>query len=746
MAFSPYPYDTLYVEPEPVAPPNAPPGGDVLTSEQVERWQREGYLFLHGVWPQELIAQAAAESLERFPQPPAGDVEAAAALAAEAAERGNYEFPSVSAPATNEVTLHARCWKVIEQLLGTDDLRLAESIVISKYGANGQEVPWHASGESGVTGDQQLHQDYSSDTLLIPPPADRAQGRYCEGVQCLLYYTNTDEGNGGPTMGVWDNGPVAEDEWQRDYNTLTTIRGTEPEPLRSRLTSNPKRRPDVRPDLYARERPLRCRVGTAVFYRYELWHRGSAMKPAGLRVMHSFAFRRADAPWLGGVAAGYGLQVSRMPRSWVAGLTVRQRSVLGFPQPGNRYWTADTIEGVAEHYPGIDMSEYISACPELTAHKTPHSHSNGESDEAPVGLREELPPVPGRWHFNPDTRYVAPERVAFPEGGADPARGGAVLSDHQIKRWQDDGFLVLDGLLPEGLVAACAAAAEKHGELGGQFPYGGPMGVFNEVTLHKNLLTAAAQILEDDDMRIYNAHTMFKRETSAPHGEQVDFAPGEQGLHQDYSNNSLVVPPRSPDPTEVVSFIIYFSHIAEQGGATCVVSDRHLKATLEEDRVPRTYAQQGFEKVNALTKRYQKSSSSGKYGIRSDNTHPLYRYEKAVEYRPGTVLMYKFDTLHRGTPVKPGCAGRFTLHIGLRRAAAEWTTMHDTVIRNGAYPPHYIGSLTPYQRTVIHYPPPGHPYWTETTCSLVAGRYAGWDPAPYLSAMSDAANTRSPKL
>ena len=174
---SPYPYDTLYVEPEPVAPPSAPGGSDVLTEEQVQRWQSEGYLFLDGVWPEELMQQASKQALEIFPQPPPGDVHAAAAIAETVSERGNIEFPSLSAPATNDVTLHERCWKVVEQLLGTDDLRLAESIVISKYGANGQEIPWYASDESGVTGDQQLHQDYSSDTLLIPPPADRTRGQ-----------------------------------------------------------------------------------------------------------------------------------------------------------------------------------------------------------------------------------------------------------------------------------------------------------------------------------------------------------------------------------------------------------------------------------------------------------------------------------------------------------------------------------------------------------------------------------------
>jgi hypothetical protein len=48
--------------------------------------------------------------------------------------------------------------------------------------------------------------------------------------------------------------------------------------------------------------------------------------------------------------------------------------------------------------------------------------------------------------------------------------------------------------------------------------------------------------------------------------------------------------------------------------------------------------------------------------------------EKAVEYRPGTVLLYGMDTLHRGTPVKPG-AERLTHHFGFKRASAECKTL-----------------------------------------------------------------------
>ena len=197
-----------------------------------------------------------------------------------------------------------------------------------------------------------------------------------------------------------------------------------------------------------------------------------------------------------------------------------------------------------------------------------------------------------------------------------------------------------------------------------------------------------------------------------------------------YSNNTLVVPPREPfaEP-EGVACIMYFSD-PSAGGTTGIVTNRDVLEVVGEQIMPRTYAVEGPRGAD---------STERPYGIRADNKHPLYsRAEHALEYRPGTVLLYRFDTFHRGTPVNPLLPkgqGRFTLHVGLRRARAEWTSMHATVIRNGSYPKLFIGGLSPHQRSVIHYPLPGHPYFTRETIRLVAERYEGFDPAPYLAAV-----------
>jgi hypothetical protein len=57
------------------------------------------------------------------------------------------------------------------------------------------------------------------------------------------------------------------------------------------------------------------------------------MLPFGHRIVHSFQFRRADAPWVAGVASGWPVEVARMPCSFVPSLSVQQRRVLGRLRP-----------------------------------------------------------------------------------------------------------------------------------------------------------------------------------------------------------------------------------------------------------------------------------------------------------------------------------------------------------------------------------------------------------------------------
>jgi len=46
---------------------------------------------------------------------------------------------------------------------------------------------------------------------------------------------------------------------------------------------------------------------------------------------------------------------------FVGHASVRQLTVLGFPEPGHPYWTAETLAGVGARYPALDLTPWARA-------------------------------------------------------------------------------------------------------------------------------------------------------------------------------------------------------------------------------------------------------------------------------------------------------------------------------------------------------------------------------------------------
>ena len=180
-------------------------------------------------------------------------------------------------------------------------------------------------------------------------------------------------------------------------------------------------------------RALNYKKGAVLVYRSELHLRVSSLVPLQRRIVQSIAIRRADAEWI--KSTGFGVTVSGMDRSWIPSLTVSQRNRLGFPAPGNAYWTPDTCQAVSHHYAGkasgwngpegivptpMDMSEYIAAMsPEAARTRATRALPTVPS---PIAA---LPSVPGRWSFRGEDMMWAAASSAQ-ESGDD------VLSSEQV--------------------------------------------------------------------------------------------------------------------------------------------------------------------------------------------------------------------------------------------------------------------------------------------------------------------------
>ena len=328
------------------------------------------------------------------------------------------------------------------------------------------------------------------------------------------------------------------------------------------------------------------------------------------------------------------------------GLSPSQRTLaFGFPLPGHPYWDRGTVAATAARYE-LDPSPYLDALP-----GKPVASDAGE--EAEVKNRRTSAPKPEGWVPLPAPVWEEPEQ-ALPLDSTD------VLTPAQIRQWREQGWLVLDNIWPSDVIAAAAAAAEAiypkptpsadapivPGFTAGaaaqherDFPFS--RSALNEVVLHPRILRVAAQLLGTDDsgVRFYGDVVLGKYGALPPDGDQ--------DLHLDYGNNTMLVPPASMP--ETVNVILNYSEDAlETDGATRFVAERGLCPLAPQPGV-------GPPEPSPLR----------------DSSEDLYGRERAVRYRPGSCLLYRLDFLHRGSPVLPGKV-RWTHHTNYKRADCEW--------------------------------------------------------------------------
>ena len=227
-------------------------------------------------------------------------------------------FPSTGAN-LNLLIAHEALVDVAEQLLGSPDIRLYQGMVSAKYSRGAPDY------------DQLLHADYGNHTLVVPR-ADRAY----QQVEMFVYLSDVTEVTAATRMvsrRLTTGIPV-----ERTYLSI-----------------------DEYPELYEAEVPAAGPAGSLLVYRPDTYHRGVALTaPRAARFMAHVAFKRPGTDWLGyqsWPAAAEGLDWYR----FVGRATVRQLSVLGFPAPGDPYWTEATLAGVGSRYPGLDMGPWREA-------------------------------------------------------------------------------------------------------------------------------------------------------------------------------------------------------------------------------------------------------------------------------------------------------------------------------------------------------------------------------------------------
>ncbi len=319
------------------------------------------------------------------------------------------------------------------------------------------------------------------------------------------------------------------------------------------------------------------------------------------------------------------------------------------------------------------------------------------------------------------------------------------LSSDQVDAWSERGATLVAGLVPRDLVAAERAAAldafgpadpDAPGDFGsaGGFVFPSECDAFNALTLHPRLLAAVAQLLRvrvrhlrltQSDLWVKHGRT---RRTDDP------FDNDDQRIHVDYPNHTLVHPP-AWDAPEAVEVIVYADSVADCDGATHVV----LRDGVDDPAYATPIvANPGVGALEWLNARDAAEARLAEIAPPiAEFRARLYEREHRVACAPADVLLYRHDTWHRGTPVRPGST-RVAHNLTFRRADAEWvSTLHPgwswAMYRRSRVMERLIASASVDQRCVLGFPAPGHRYWTPGTLAAVEARYGplGFDAAPY---------------
>ena len=324
--------------------------GAVLSFDQVNEWRERGFTLVDGVVPDSQLSSARAMADEFFSAGDSGNP------VRDFGSGGRMEFPT-GYSAIDDITLHPRILCAVAQLLAVDvcELRLTQSDVWAKYG-HGEK-----NGDDRSNDDQRIHMDYPNHYITHPPHWDRP-----EAVEMILYFDDVfscggatalvaREGQGDPAYATpyvampgvgslaWINDrSAAEAELERNFPDVAAFRRTH---------------------LYPREAKARFTCGTILFYRHDLWHRGTWLKPGSRRLAQNLTFSRAGADWIHGLQPGAAWRMYRANQSTeilIARSSVDQRCVLGFPPPGHAHWTPERIEAVRARYGplGMDVTPY----------------------------------------------------------------------------------------------------------------------------------------------------------------------------------------------------------------------------------------------------------------------------------------------------------------------------------------------------------------------------------------------------
>ena len=339
----------------------------IIGLKEKKEWKNKGYTIIRGALDNTLIKECkkCIENKYNFNTPPQADF---------GSINGEFEFPSntifdkltlnnnlLNAVSylldTKDILLtqfrqYLKLIHSVKQLLNTDEILLTQSVAWAKYYVKKQNKL------SSSNHDQRIHMDYGNHSFLHVSDWDKPE------VVAIIIYLSDTELTGGGTAVVPKNS-ITRDLYEMPYINMpgqhNYIFNNDKETAETYFLKNYPEVYKFRNKLYQNEIVVNAKPGDILFYRLDLWHRGTPVKPNNIRHVVNLAFKKKECYWINNWNKSFtkGMYYGKIEKL-ICSLTPRQCSVIGIPPVGDPIWNEKRLKNIKARYPNFNIKPYLS--------------------------------------------------------------------------------------------------------------------------------------------------------------------------------------------------------------------------------------------------------------------------------------------------------------------------------------------------------------------------------------------------